>query len=385
MNNEEIRKKEEIESTLAAMIGDDSLETSEALLAVLGYRSELTTELWETVEEFIERFPAENENTRTEQEFRDNAESVEIIFQVTSDEIASNQPVLFGSRFDAGNTESFMFFVVELKGKDYPRGKYAQFTREINKRIDMPIVVFFRVENRLTIGFVGRRQHRRDPDRDVLERVTLIKDILLDKAHRAHIDILFELSLAECAKWMGANDQQENFDGLLAAWLARLDAEELNKKFYRELFNWFEWAVAEGEFPEDENRILKPEEHIIRLITRLLFVWFIKEKGLVADELFNETQVRDLLEDYDRDTGDSYYRAVLQNLFFATLNTEIEKREFSKGGNPRHRNFSLYRYEDQISDPDKLLGLFRPNAIYQRWLVRLPRQRGGNAGRRLPH
>ena len=62
-----------------------------------------------------------------------------------------------------------------------------------------------------------------------------------------------------------------------------------------------------------------------------------------------------LLEDYDRDAGDSYYRAVLQNLFFATLNTEIGKRKFSEGGNPRHRNFSLYRYKDQITDPDKLL------------------------------
>ena len=27
----------------------------------------------------------------------------------------------------------------------------------------------------------------------------------------------------------------KNFDGLLAAWLARLDTEELNKKFYREV------------------------------------------------------------------------------------------------------------------------------------------------------
>ena len=32
-------------------------------------------------------------------------------------------------------------------------------------------------------------------------------------------------------------NNQQNFDGLLAAWLARLDTEELNKKFYRELFD----------------------------------------------------------------------------------------------------------------------------------------------------
>ena len=42
MNNEEIRKKEEIKSALAAMIDGDFLETSKELLAVLGYRSERT-------------------------------------------------------------------------------------------------------------------------------------------------------------------------------------------------------------------------------------------------------------------------------------------------------------------------------------------------------
>ena len=64
------------------------------------------------------------------------------------------------------------------------------------------------------------------------------------------------------------------------------------------------------------------------------------------------------MKDYDRDTGDSYYRAVLQNLFFATLNTEIKKRGFSEGKDDDHRNFSLYRYEDQMLDPDKLRELF---------------------------
>ena len=287
-------------------------------------------------------------------------ESVELVFQVSSEEIASNdQPILFEApAFDKGYVRSFTFFAIELKDPDYPRGKYAQFTREVNKRMVMPIVVFFRVKDRLTIGFVGRRQHKRDPDRDVLEQVTLIKDIRLDDPHRAHVEVLFELSLEECAKWMSDHKEQENFDGLLAAWLARLDTEELNKKFYRELFNWFEWAVAEGKFPTDKNRTLKPEEHVIRLITRLLFVWFIKEKGLVADELFNETHVRALLKDYNHDTGDSYYRAVLQNLFFATLNTEIQKRGFSPQTNAKHRDFSLYRYEDQMRDPDTLLALF---------------------------
>ena len=358
MTNEEIKKRE-IKSALMAIADDDFLETSKKLLEVLNYHGPLIEELPETVEDFIQEYPAEKTDTKTEQEFRKSAKSVGLVSQVGSDEIADSQSNHFESRtFDKGLIKSFVFCTVELKDKDYSRSKYAEFTREIDKRTTLATVVFFRVKNRLTIGFVGRRPSQLDESKDVLEKATLIKDIRLDNPHRAHLDILFELSLKECAKWMTAEEQPKNFDGLLEAWLARLGTEELNKKFYQELFAWFKWAVKEATFPTDEKRTFDPEEHVIRLITRLLFVWFIKEKGLVAEELFNKKTIRDLLKEDDLHKGDSYYRVVLQNLFFATLNTEIEKRRFSKGTGNDHRNFSLYRYKDQMLDPDKLLELF---------------------------
>ena len=366
MNNEEIRKKEEIESALAAMIGDDFLETSDDLLAVLGYRSELTTELWETVEEFIQEFPSENENTKTEQEFRKNAKSIGLVSQVGSDEIANSQPDRFESRiFDKGLIQSFVFCTVELKDKDYFRSKYAQFTREINKRMTLATVVFFRVENRLTIGFVGRRQHKRDPNLDVLEQVTLIKDVHLDNPHRAHLDILFELSLSECAKWMNANSQPENFDGLLVAWLARLDTSELNKRFFNELANWYFWVVDQVTFPDDagENVDVRNATSVIRLLTRLIFVWFIKEKGLVPDTLFNPRELDDILENLDPQES-TYYKAILQNLFFATLNREMNtaqqpnNRRFRGEGRQHYNITSLYRYKNYFIDPDDALRQF---------------------------
>ena len=367
MNNEEIRKKEEIESALAAMIDGDFLETSKHLLAVLGYCSERTAELPGTADDFIQRFPARNRNTETEAEFIDSVESVELVFQITSDEIApSDQPTLFESpAFDEGYVRSFTFFAIELKDSDYPRGKYAQFTREVNKRMVMPIVVFFRVKDRLTIGFVGRRQHRRDPDRDVLEQVTLIKDIRLDKAHRAHIDILFELWLEECANWMADHNKPENFDGLLAAWLARLDTSELNKRFFNELANWYFWAVDQVKFPEDagEDVEVRNATSVIRLLTRLIFVWFIKEKGLVPDALFNPNDLEDILDNLDPQAG-TYYKAILQNLFFATLNQEMNtpqnsnNRKFRGEGRQHYNITSLYRYKDYFIDPDEALRKF---------------------------
>ena len=352
--------KDAIKASLAAMSTGDFPEKSKDLLATLGYRSERTLELSGSVDEFIEDFPARNANTKTEQEFRKHTESVKIVFQFTSDEIPYEPELtLFeAASFDTGNTKSFLFYAVELKDKHYARTEYAAFTREINKRLRVPTVVLFRVENRLTVGFTNRRPSQTHKERDVLGQVTLIKDIRLNNPHRANMDILSELSLDACVTWIDANDKPKNFDGLLAAWLAKLDIEALNKQFYRELFAWFEWAVAEAKFPTDEQRVLKPEEHVIRLITRLLFIWFLKEKELVAEELFNKTQIRGVLAADDFDIGDSYYRVVLQNLFFATLNTEVDKRKFSTVGYATNRDFSRYRYKDQMRDPDKLLEMF---------------------------
>ena len=353
--------KDAIKSALAALQNGVLLEKSKDLLSTLGYRSELTLELSGTVHDFFEEFPPLNPNTKTEQEFRKHAESAQIIFQFTKDEIEDDpeqMTLLESNAFDKGNIKSFLFCAVELKDNNYSRTKYAEFTREINKRLFAPTVILFRAGDHLTVAFADRRPDKTDGDRDVLGQVTLIKDIRLNNPHRAHLDILSELSLEACVQWMNDKKKPKNFDGLLAAWLAKLDTEELNKQFYRKLFAWFEWAIEEATFPTDENRTIKPAEHVIRLITRLLFIWFIKEKGLIAAELFNRTQIQDLLTEDDFNNGDSYYRAVLQNLFFATLNTEIDKRKFSTVGYATNRDFSRYRYKDQMRDSDKLLEVF---------------------------
>ena len=342
--------------------GDGDLaENAVHLLGVLGYRSELTLELSGDVADFIAQFPAGKPDTVGEQAFRRDAQSVRILFQLTDAEITTVQSGLFDAKqFNGGNNKSFLFVAVELKGERYVRGEYAQFTREINKRFLMPVVVLFKTADQLiTLSFVHRRPHKKDPKRDVLGSVSLIREIAPYDPHRAHLDILAELSLSERLQWMDANGKPHNFDGLLAAWLDTLDIEKLNKRFYKDLFAWFETAVSEARFPTRERKVLKPEEHIIRLITRLLFVWFIKEKRLVAEDLFVEAHVKKLLKDYDREGGDSYYRAVLQNLFFATLNTEIDKRGFSKKSNTTHRDFSRYRYKRELAGPDALLDLFR--------------------------
>ena len=281
------------------------------------------------------------------------------IMQVADDEINQQVDPEQGSLFESTQIDdalrtSYMFVTVQLTKNTYTRTQLADITRFINKEYNKPIMVMFRYGVFLTLAIINRRHHKRDPNKQVLEKVTLIKDINLDSPKRAHIDILSELHLRSLIEI----EDVTNFDTLHKAWEGILNTEALNKQFYRKLFAWYEWAVKEATFPTDENRVIKPEEHVIRLITRLLFIWFIKEKGLVADELFNKSKIQDLLNEGDFNKGDSYYRAVLQNLFFATLNTEIDKRAFSKETYDTNRDFSCYRYKAQMDDPDKLLSLF---------------------------
>ena len=113
--------------------------------------------------------------------------------------------------------------------------------------------------------------------------------------------------------------------------------EALTKEFYGKLYNWFLWArdTRTGiTFPNnptiDTDDRDKIEVKIIRLITRMLFVWFIKQKNLVPDYLFDTDYLKTILKDFDplSSKQGNYYNAILQNLFFATLNQECDKREF---------------------------------------------------------
>ena len=130
MNNGDL--KEHIRVALTDMPNKNFLSATRYLLDVLGYQSERTLELSGDPEDFILQFPAPNENTRTQQAFRENAQSVRFIFQLTSDEVASsNQQTLNfeAASFDKGNTSSFIFSAVELKKDTYARGQYAQLRR----------------------------------------------------------------------------------------------------------------------------------------------------------------------------------------------------------------------------------------------------------------
>lgn len=338
-----------IYEALAGLAGEAPLrEGAKGLLNTLGYESARTAEAG-SVEEFLDRFRPERPLTDKQRRLFDDWRKVEIVFQVTDEEIKlpPDQRGLFdGPGFDRGRTKSFLFLAVDMQSDSYRRADLAEATRAVNRLFRMPVIVLFRHGSAATLAAVHRRASRRNDDWDVLEKVTLVKDIRLDDPHRAHIEILADLSLEDMIQ-AGVR----SFDDLHERWEQTLDIETLNKRFYRKLFRWFERAVEECRFPDDGAGEDSDQRHVIRLITRLLFIWFLKEKGLVPEDLFEERFARERLKDYEpKSTG--YYRAVLQNLFFATLNTEIDRRAFSKKNNATHRDFNKYRYRKLLRDPE---------------------------------
>jgi len=105
---------------------------------------------------------------------------------------------------------------------------------------------------------------------------------------------------------------------------AAFDVETVTKDFFREIANWYFWALKNASFPKDAPKEADGHDHIsiIRLITRLIFCWFVKEKGLIAKMRFFISLIVDQKID---DTQDNRGVLPLPNLEtkFVSANTLI--------------------------------------------------------------
>jgi len=150
--------------------------------------------------------------------------------------------------------------------------------------------------------------------------------------------------------------------------------EKVTKEFYSEIANWYFWAMDKVKFPDDykysadqaKDKEIRNATNLIRLITRIIFIWFLKEKKLVPTDIFSEQKLKYVLKDfYTSKSSCNFYNAILQNLFFATLNQKIKDRKFAdnKGFPDNKKEYgvkTLYRYEEKFSiDKTQVIDLFK--------------------------
>lgn len=317
-----------------------------------------------TYAEFYDSYAVHSPRFREDKAYADQWEYVDLLFQLSADELRSQLSIFDTTRVDDTIIESYLFFVIGLSESTYTRTSLSQITREVNKLFPMPVMILFKHGNNLSLAVIDRRIHKKDEQKDVLKKVTLIKDIQTENTHRAHLEILTDLSFPELASQYTIT----NFVELHNAWQKTLDTKELNNRFFKELSNWYFWAMQVVSFPDavEKNAEIRNATNLIRLITRIIFVWFIKEKALVPHTLFQASVLKKILKDFNKNNkSHSYYRAILQNLFFGVLNQKMDKRKFAKDeGYPKNRSEygvkTLLRYESLFKiSQEEVLNLFK--------------------------
>ena len=140
--------------------------------------------------------------------------------------------------------------------------------------------------------------------------------------------------------------------------------EKVTKEFYQDISNWFDWALRVAEFPADAVRKENGKEmSVIRLITRMIFIWFMQVKGFISKDLFDEETIKWLVSEIDDPDSSSYFHAILQNLFFATLSKEVNQRQLrdDPGFKNMQRDYGkpeIFRFKKLFFDQGTINNLF---------------------------
>jgi adenine-specific DNA-methyltransferase len=265
------------------------------------------------------------------------------------------------------------------------RSQLAEIARAFNREFYYtPVIVVYKYGNCIAFANTERLPYKQAwREGEKAGKVSLLRDIDIQKPHRGHEDIINQLRIP-----VSGTKAVDSFAKLYAYWQEVFSVSLLSKKFYQELSNWYFWAIKNVTFPNKPTPEIahlkgaKLEDlvqghnatNVIRLLTRLLFTWFIKEKKLIPEELFDlgalQKNILKEISPYHEEgifkqanQESVYYKAILQNLFFASLNCPIEadgldnrSRGFRGEGYGTHRGIDyLMRYKKYFKNPDTFL------------------------------
>lgn len=261
------------------------------------------------------------------------------------------------------NYDGLMLFALELTKKP-TRTEISEITRAFNRisqKMPVALVLKYAIEKEAVISIAISERFKylqKWRQGEKAGKVIILRDIFTKTTHAGHQRILLDL-----VKPAGVT----NYAQLHAQWLEVLDVNILNKKFFQELANWYFWAMDKVQFPDDieKKKDVRNATNLIRLITRVIFIWFIKEKHLVPASLFNEKYLSTILKDFQKNKkSGNYYQAILQNLFFGTLNQKMDERDFAEDHNRTNKLDqgikNKYRYPDKFNISKKeIIDLFK--------------------------
>lgn len=229
--------------------------------------------------------------------------------------------------------DGLLIFGIQLKnrtnGLKPTRSQLAEITRLFNREYNYtPVTLIFKYGEQIAFANSERLKYKQEwREGEKVGKVTMLKDVNVINTHAAHLKILSELKI----------DVQliKSFSELYKFWQTRFSLQALNDQFYADLQEWFYYASQNIKLPFKPDYVNEKENiknFLVRLLARTMFCWFVKEKGLIKHELLELTDWQKNRYKLTQDVDDkkflksnSYYRGILQNIFFNALNQKEKK------------------------------------------------------------
>lgn len=229
--------------------------------------------------------------------------------------------------------DGLLIFGVTLKkrndGLPITRSHLAEITRAFNRTFPYtPVTIIFKYDNLISFANSERIKYKQEwREGEKIGKVIMLKDVNPQNPHSAHKKILYGLTI----------DRQKihSFKLLYNYWQSVFSLQALNNQFYADLQDWFYYASQNIKLPFKPDYINEKENiknFLVRLLARTMFCWFVKEKGLIQKELLeltdwsgNRFKLTNDVEEKKFLKNNSYYRGILQNIFFNALNQKEKK------------------------------------------------------------
>jgi len=199
------------------------------------------------------------------------------------------------------------------------RSHLAEITRVFNRAFPYtPVTIVFKYGDFISLANSERIKYKQESrEGEKAGKISLLKDIDTKQPHRGHLAILKQLAIP-----VAGAKAVKSFSQLYYYWQSVLSISVLNKNFYEDIIAWFNKAVQDIKIPGQSEGSKAHTDFTIRLIARLIFIWFLKELkvvkyGLLLPE-FENGEENALIKPKEKGTG--YYKFILQNLFFNALN-----------------------------------------------------------------
>jgi len=267
-------------------------------------------------------------------------------------------------RYTSEDYDMLLVFGIELKKGIVPsKSDISRLTRALNRRsLNRPVVVLMKYSNKIAFSAAERGQYKRKGQRgEKVGRISILREININKVHAGHERILLQIRINPL--------KVSNFKDLYAQWQEVFNLKTLNNDFYKKIADWYFWATKVVKFPIDHYKTLlvngnRTDEDLqveanqialIRFITRIVFIWFLKSKDyrIIPEDIFDYDKLKKHLR-FNDEFNSNYYKAILQNLFFATLNTKMDspQRTFSE---QKRTTFleNRYRYKSLFIEPGR--------------------------------